>query len=152
MEFAFSEEEIRKIADVFGAEFSKDGATYRLGLSHTESGRRLTLEIREAVALPENVANTQYPNIVSVYGINSFLQLQGCTGYIASKDLGEVIFFAKRGGATSGLVVEREAGCSLYANVDDYLLTADFMQLPPELVMSSVALSMTDSLFGGLEG
>lgn len=150
MEFSFSAEEVQRIADVFGVEQSKDGATYRLILTHEDTGRSLTIEIRDGVPLPQSVAENQYPNLVSVYASNSFLQLQGCTGFIASKELGEVIFFAKRGGATSGLVIEREAGCSLYANVDDYLLTSDFMQLPPELVMSSVALSMTDSLFGGL--
>ena len=151
MEFAFSELEIQRIAEVFGVEYSKEGATYRLVLQHEEAGRSLTLEIREALSLPDSVAENQFPNIVSVYATNSFLQLQGCTGFIASKELGEVIFFAKRGGATSGLVIEREAGCSQYANVDDHLLTADFLQLPPELVMSSVALSMTDTLFGDLE-
>ena len=62
----------------------------------------------------------------------------------------EVIFFAKQGGKTCGLVVEREAGSSLYANVDDRLLSTDFTRLPPEMIMSSVALSMTDSLFNDL--
>ena len=58
---------------------------------------------------------------------------------------------AKSGGSTSGLVVEREAACSLYANVDDRLLSTDFTQLPPEMIMSSVALSMGETLFGDLE-
>ena len=86
-----------------------------------------------------------------MYAASSFLQLQGCTGFIASQELGEVIFFARQGGVTNGLVVEREAGCSLYANVDDRLLSTDFTQLPPEMIMSSVALSMTESIFSDLD-
>lgn len=128
----------------------KDGALYRFELTDANSGRQLALEILTDVKLPESVATDLSPVLISVYAASSFLQLQGCTGFLASQELGEVIFFARRGGSTSGLVVEREAGCSLYSNVDDRLLTADFTQLPPEMVMSSVALSMTESLFSDL--
>lgn len=147
MEFAFTDEVIERIADVLGVEAKREGQLVRFVLNDPESGRSLSLEIRENVSIPEGVASSQFPNLVSIYATNSFLQIQGCTTYLASKELGEVIFFAKRAGITNGLVVEREAGCSLYANVDDELLNTDFMQLPPELVMSSVALSMSDSLF-----
>ena len=67
-----------------------------------------------------------------------------------SKDLGEVIFVARSGETANGLVVEREAGCSIYANVDTKLLSTDFTQLAPELIMSSLALSVAEDLFGDL--
>ena len=82
--------------------------------------------------------------------MNSFLQLHGVTGILASAELGEVIFFARRTGTTSGLVVEKAAGCSLYANVNDQLLASDFTKLPAEVMMSAVALSMSETLFGDL--
>ena len=146
--FSFSGTDLDRIASVLGVDFSHDEGLARLELSHEESGRRLTLEVLTDIeALPEDVASRQPPNLVSVYAVSSFLQLQGCTGYIASEELGEVIFFGRRGGATNGLVVEREAGCSLYANVDDALLSSDFTSLPPEMIMSSVALSMTETIF-----
>lgn len=151
--FAFSEADLDDIASVLGADFQRDGdGLARVELAHEESGRRLTLEVLTGIeALPEEVAARQPANLVSVYAVNSFLQLQGCTGYIASEELGEVIFFGRRGGATGGLVIEREAGCSLYANVDDALLSSDFTQLPPEMIMSSVALSMTETIFDDFE-
>ena len=147
MDFSFSEDDIGRIADVLGVEAKREGLLFRMLINEPESGRSLSLEIRDNVDLPKGIANKRFPNLVSIYATNSFLQLQGCTGYIASKELGEVIFFAKRDKVTNGLVVEREAGCSLYANVDNELLNTDYMQLPPELVMSSVALSMSDTLF-----
>ena len=58
-----------------------------------------------------------------------------------------MIFFAREGGRVDGLVVERQAGCSLYANVSEKLLSADFTRLPPEVMMSAVALSMSEPLF-----
>jgi len=150
MTFTFKQEDFDRIASVLGTEVKREGMLCRFELMHVASGRRLALEIREHLEMPPDLIDEQPQNLVSVYAANSFLQLQACTGYIASQELGEVIFFAKRGGTTSGLVVEREVGCSLYANVDDRLLSADFTQLPPEMIMSSVALSMTDTLFNDL--
>src|SRR5690625_6449835 len=149
MAFSFSEADLKRISTVLG--FSRKSVC---GLSRFEVlddafGRLLALEILNWVSLPEGVEEAG-STLVSVYAPASFLQLQDCTGFIASEDLGEVIFFARRNGRTSGLVVEREVGCSLYANVDERLLSTDFTQLPPELIMSSVALSMTETLFSDL--
>lgn len=150
MAFSFSDSDLERIAAVLGVPARRDGAVVRYELQDETSGRSISLEITSALALPEGLLKDQPPNLVSVYAASSFLQLQGCTGFIASQELGEVIFFARRGGLTNGLVIEREAGCSLYANVDDRLLSTDFTQLPPELIMSSVALSMTETLFNDL--
>lgn len=151
MPFTFSDADFDRLAVAFGTEPVRDGALVRFEMKDAESGRRLVLEILPTVALPESLANDDTPTgLISVYGMNAFLQLQGCTGYIASEELGEAIFFARQGGVTNGLVVERGAGCSLYANVDERLLQTDFTQLPSEIMMSSVALSMSETLFGDL--
>jgi hypothetical protein len=147
MAFSFSEDDFERIARVLGVQARRDRSLVRYELMDEASGRHIALEITPSLQLPEPVDEDQPGNLVSVYAASSFLQLQGCTGFIASQELGEVIFFARRGGTTNGLVIEREAGCSLYANVDSRLLSADFTLLPPELIMSSVALSMTETLF-----
>lgn len=148
---SFSPQAIEHIAEVLGVAPEQEHTLYRFRLVHPKSGRRLVLEIQTDLQLPDALSTDSLSNVISVYATNAFLQLHNCTGYIASKDLGEVIFFARRDGITNGLVVEREAGCSLYANVDDRLLSADFTQLPPEVVMSSVALSMTEDVFNQLD-
>ncbi|MEM6647775.1 MAG: hypothetical protein AAF730_16130 [Bacteroidota bacterium] len=152
MAFTFSEADIQRIADVLGTTIKRDAQVFRLELFDDESNRRLKLEIVTGLALPPALEEADFPdNLVSAWGHSSFLQLQGVTGFIASQELGEVIFFAKRNDTTSGLVIEgMTAGCSLYAHVDARLLSTDFTQLAPELVMSSVALSMTESLFDDL--
>ncbi len=151
MPFTFSDDDFDRLAAAFGVEPKRDGPVVRFEMKDAESGRRLVLEIQPEVALPDGLADAETPTgLVSVYGMNAFLQLQGCTGFIASEELGEAIFFARKHDTTNGLVVERGAGCSLYANVDDRLLKADFTQLPSEIMMSSVALSMTETLFGDL--
>ncbi|WP_457652376.1 hypothetical protein [Rhodocaloribacter sp.] len=150
MAFVFSDTDIERIASVLGVTPIRDGSLARFELHDAQSGRSLTLEIKMTLELPPETGFGGPANLISIYAASSFLQLQNCTGFLASKELGEVIFVAKQGGITNGLVIEREAGCSLYANVDDRLLSADFTQLPPEMIMSAVALSMTESLFGDL--
>lgn len=148
MAFTFSDADIKRIETVLGVSSKADSNMARFELSDEASGRRITLEIHAAVELPG--VDSEVTNLISVYAASSFLQLQGCTGFIASQELGEVIFVARSGESANGLVVEREAGCSLYANVDTKLFSTDFTQLAPELIMSSVALSVTEELFGDL--
>ena len=150
MGFTLSDEDITRIEAVLEVSSKQEGSVVRFKLHDQESGRRITLEIARGLALPEALADEMPGNLVTVMAPSSVLQLQGCTGFIASQELGEVIFFARRAGVTNGLVVEREAGCSLYANFDQRLLSTDFTQLPPELIMSTVALSMTETLFNDL--
>ncbi len=146
MLFSFTENDLTEIAEALEGEAKVDGKLVSIALVDPSSGRTLSLEIRTALELPDDISDRP-SNLVTVYAHNSLLQLQNCTGFITSKELGEVIFFARHGGSTSGLVVEKQAGCSLYANVDERLFTKDFTQLPPEVLMSSVALSMSESLF-----
>lgn len=149
MPFTFSDADFERIEKVLGVKAKKDSSMARFELADEETGRRVTLEIHRKVTSP-GLSEGDHTNLVSVYAPASFLQLQGCTGFIGSEDLGEVLFVARSGDTANGLVVERQAGCSLYANVDTKLLSTDFTQLPPELIMSSVALSVTEELFGDL--
>ncbi len=84
-------------------------------------------------------------NMVSVYAHNTFLQLHNCTAFIASDMLKQITFFGRQQEMTSGLIVERGAGCSLYANVEEAILNSDFTQLPEDLMMCAIALSLTES-------
>lgn len=137
----FTSENIQSIGDVLGAVPKKSGDVYRFQLSDQESGRKLALEVHMGLMIGE-----EKTNIVSVYSHNAFLQLQNCTGFVASKLLNQVTFFGKTGEKTTGLIVEKEAGCSLYANVSEALLKGDFTKLPPEVMMGSVALSLTENI------
>jgi len=146
MHFSFSDDDYKRIAEVLQVPLVRDGDLVRFTVKDKESGRKLALEIHGKINLPADLSDGPM-TLISVYATNAFLQLHGCTGYIASDELGEVIFFARQRGSTNGLVVERGAGSSLYASVDDRLLLADFTTLPHEVMMSSVALSMTETLF-----
>jgi hypothetical protein len=132
---------IQSLNALFGVQPRELGNVLRYEIREAESSRKLAFEIAFDIPIGE-----QKTCIVSVYSANTFLQLHGCTGFLTSDLLEQTTFFGKHGGNTSGLIIEKNAGCSLYANVNDVLLNGDFTKLAPELMMCSVALSLTDTL------
>lgn len=138
----FTKENIDAIADVLNAKEKPLGNdVYRLEVTNEEENRRLALEIHLGLEV-----KGQNSNMVSVYAQNTFLQLHNCTAFIASDILQQVTFFGRQNERTSGLIVETGAGCSLYANVSEIILNSDFTQLPEDLMMSAIALSLTESV------
>ncbi len=140
MSFEFRTKDIDNIGSVLKAKAAKRGNFYRFDLYDEKSKRKLSLEI-----YPSLRTGKQKGTLVSVYTINSHLQLHQCTGYLASEMLGEVTFYSEADGKISGLIVEREAGCSLYANVDKSVLSGDFTRFGPEVMLSSIALSLAET-------
>jgi hypothetical protein len=140
----FSQQDIKKIATVLGVEAKLKGNNYRFVLENPEAGRRLSIEIYPEIALGKG--GKKRGNLISVYTPTSHLQLHFCTGFVVSKILGEVTFVAEHRGKISGLIIEKEAGCSLFANVDAEVLSGDFTNLGPEVMLTGIALSLTESL------
>jgi hypothetical protein len=138
-----SKEDIEKIADCLGhPEISDLKDHFRLKLVKPEEKRQLSLEIYPEVALAEESRGA----LVVVYTHNCHLQLHNCTGYVISEELGEVTFVSESAGKISGLVVEREAACSLYTNVNRGLISDDFTRFGVEVMLSGVALSLAEDI------
>jgi hypothetical protein len=138
----FTETNIEEIGNVLGTAGKQNGKVFRFSVEpESEEGTKTVLEVHVGLDV-EGIAT----NIVSVYAHNAFLQLHNCTAFIPSDTLRQITFFGKMGGQTSGLILERNGAVSLYANVEDALLNSDFTHLPPEIMMSTVALSLTESV------
>ncbi|MBO6586225.1 MAG: hypothetical protein JJ953_08990 [Gracilimonas sp.] len=138
----FTKENIDAIGKVLGTKPKPLGNdVFRFEVKNEEEPRKLALEIHLGLDV-----NDEQMNMVSVYAYNTFLQLHNCTAFVASEMLQQVTFFGKSGEKTSGLIVEKTAGCSLYANVDHSILSGDFTQLPEDLMMCGIALSLTESM------
>ena len=138
----FTKENIESIGSVLGAIPKPLGDdVFRIEVINEEESAKLALEIHLGLE-----ANGKQMNLVSVYSHNTFLQLQNCTAFIASDMLQQVTFFGKSGDRTSGLIVDRAAGCSIYANVDESIISGDFTALPEDLMMCGIALSLTESM------
>lgn len=137
----FNNNEIESIGEVLGVQPKLVGSCYRYELENIEHGRRLSLEIYPKLKIGKKIGH-----LVSVYTPTAHLQLHFCTGFIASKLLGEVTFVGESEGRLSGIIVEKEGGCSLYANLEKKLLSGDFTTLGPEVMLSGIALSLTENI------
>ena len=137
-------EDIEKISSALGAEAKFLGNNYRMILENKEDGRKISLEIYSDIPI-----GNKKGNLISVYTHNTHLQLHFCTGFVVSEMLGEVTFIGEYKGRLSGLIIEKEAGCSLYSNVDSSLLSGDFTKLGPEVMLSGIALSLSESILPG---
>ncbi len=141
MSFTFTLSDFRKIGKLLNVAPRSMGSHYRYDVAGKDPSRKLALEIYPQIRIGKDKGN-----LVSVYTESAHLQLHFCSGYVGSDMLGEVTFVGEHNGKLSGLIVEREGGCSLYANVDRALLSGDFTQLGPEVMLSGIALSLTDTI------
>ena len=137
----FTEKEIAQISALLGVEGKSRGNNYRFELLNSENGNQLVLEI-----YPDIPIGKKNGNLISVFTQNTHLQLHFCTGFVLSEFLGEITFVAEKEGHLSGLTIEKEAGCSLYANVDSNMLSGDLTQLGPEVMLSGIALSLAEDI------
>lgn len=141
MNFEIAEKDIRKLERVLGISSKRRGNNYRFEIVNKTVQRKLALEI-----YPDIMIGKRRGILISVYTSTAHLQLHFCTGYVVSKLLGEITFVGESDGKLSGLTIEREGGCSLYANVDRSILSGDFTTLGPEVMLSGIALSLTESI------
>ena len=140
----FTKKDIKKIADCLKTkEIEEEKDHFRLRIVNPQERRIVVLEIYPQVSVGKGKGA-----MVVAYAGNSHLQLHNCSGYVSSKELGEVTFVGESEDKLSGLVVEREAACSLYANVLRDLISGDFTKLGVEVMLSGVALSLAEEVLG----
>jgi hypothetical protein len=139
--FTFKEEDYKNIEKVLEGRFKAEGRCHRMVLENAEERRKLSFEIYSDIPIGKKRGN-----LISVYTASSHLQLHFCSGYVVSEMLGEATFISQHDGKLSGLIIEKGAACSLFANVDSELLSGDFTKLGPEVMLSGIALSLTENL------
>jgi hypothetical protein len=143
MAFVFTSSDFRKLGKILGVRPKHKGNNVRYEIAGSDPRRSLTLEIYSGIRIGERKGN-----LITVYTPNSHLQLHFCSGYVLSAMLNEVTFVGEHDGKVAGLIVEKEGGCSLYSNVDRAILSGDFTNLGPEVMLSGIALSLSESILG----
>ena len=139
--FEFKGTDFKKLSKVLGTPAKHKGNNIRFELVNIENRRKTALEIYPNIQIGDKRGN-----LISVYTASAHLQLHFCSGFVISEVLNEVTFIGEYEGKLSGLIVEKEGGCSLYANVDRSILSGDFTKLGPEVMLSGIALSLTESI------
>ena len=138
----FEKSQIDEIAGIIGAdqvEWETDH--YRLKVVAEQVKRMLVLEVYPGTKLGKKTGS-----MIVVYAGGAHLQLHNCTGFVLSEELGEVTFVGEMDNYISGLVVEKEAACSLYSNIARDLVSSDFTKLGVEVMLSGVAMSLAEDI------
>ncbi|HZY10767.1 MAG TPA: hypothetical protein VFF29_06390 [Bacteroidota bacterium] len=141
MRAVFRESDFKKLNKVLGVPGKHKGNNVRYELEGKNAERKVSLEIYPDIAIGKRRGN-----LISVYTYNTHFQLHFCSGYVISNMLNEVTFIGECEGKLSGLIIEKEGGCSLYANVDREILSGDFTKLGPEVMLSGIALSLSEAI------
>ena len=141
MSVVLGKEELAEISKVLGVEPKVLGNNIRFEINHADDSRKLTLEIYYNIPIGNSEGT-----LITVYTANSHLQLHFCTGFVVSEMLEEVTFVAESGNKVSGLIIEKQGGCSLFCNLDREILSGDFTQMGPEVMMGGIALSLTEHI------
>ena len=143
MATALTDADIKRLELLFGVKGRVLGNNVRFELAARDGAgtvvRKLALELYPALTIGKKKGS-----LVSVYTDAAHIQLHFCTGVIISEELEEATFIGEHEGRLTGLIVEKAAGCSIFANVDRSILSGDFTRLAPEVMMSGVALSLAE--------
>ncbi len=140
MKNIFTSSAIKKIEKILSVKSTSKKNTTRFEIAKN-SPFQVVLEIYSNIPIGKSIGN-----LISVYTRNTHLQLHHCSGFVVSEMLGEVTFISEHNEKVSGLIVEKKGGCSFYTNVERSLLSGDFTNLGPEVMLSGIALSLTETV------
>lgn len=136
----FTKKDIGKIAKTLGVEEpQRDGNLYRFVVKNHVAGRTISLEI-----FPELDIGRRKGNLVQVFTPVGLMQLHFCSNFVASEELGEIIFFGEGSSKLSGFIVSKDAGIACYANVDKDILSKDPFKLAGEVLGCAIQLGLTE--------
>ena len=137
MKSMFTQSDIKKIEKVLGVNGKFKGNNFRFEFA-TADNRRMALEI-----YPHITIGKKKGSLISAYTNNTHFQLHFCTSFVVSEGVGEVTFISDANSKVSAIVVEREGGCTFYANVDKSILSGDYRMLAVDVMLAGIALSLT---------
>jgi hypothetical protein len=143
MASVFTPSAITRLEALFRVRAKPMGTNFRFEIASQDGEGKITRKLALEI-YPDLPFGKKRGNLVSVYTEAAHVQLHQCSGFVLSEDLGEATFVGEHRGKLSGLIVERTAGCTIFANVDRTVLSGDFTKLAPEVMMSGVALSLTE--------
>ncbi len=138
MKSTLAKADIKKIEKVLGVDATLKGNNFRFELANQKENRQLALEIYPNISIGKKKGN-----LISAYTQNTHFQLQFCSGYVVSQDVGEVTFIGETKDKVSAIVIEKEGGCTFYANVDRSILSGDYRMLSIEVMLAGIGLSLT---------
>lgn len=118
-----------------------------LGAAVEASGDESILRIAGGTSSPAIVLSVSFLDdgrgVLSAQTSYGYFELHDVKRFVPVEP-DEVIFVAETGERISGLVVGSQGNCSLFANVDRSILSADPRDLDPSLLLAAMQLGLTE--------
>lgn len=141
MEFSFTPSDIEKISAIFGGSPPDNGQSVMWRLSNPQTRQAQTVTLHNHVTFGRNESGS----LVVVQTIHGYFELHRCTGYVIFEP-DEVIFVSLTGDFLSSMVVGRQCTCSMFAPIHRDVLSMDFTELDPAILMSAMQLSLAEGV------
>ncbi len=141
MSFEFTSEHVSSIGKMLSIEPEIQGDDTTIALSNEESRQTLTLTLHNNVQFSEH----ENGSLVVAHTQHGYFELHGCSGFMLFEP-DEVIFYSQRAERMSFLVVGKQCTCSMFSDIVRENLSADFADIDPRLIMSSMQLSLTETV------
>ena len=130
----FNRNSVQEIAALLGADIETNGNESILRIGGGEAGPAIVLSVSFL-----NDGNV----VLSAQTSYGYFELHNVRRYVPVEP-DEVIVVAEEGNRVSGLVVGSLGNCSLFANVDRSILSADFREIEPSLLLAAMQLGLTE--------
>lgn len=140
MSLSFDSEKIKKISAILGVEPDKYDDSWIWKLTSPDTKKPLVC------TLYHNIENdSKKLSLISVQTQHGYYEMHNISDLLIFEP-DEVIFINKKSEKISCLILGKEGSCSLFSNIDKNLISADFAELNPALLLSAMQLSITESV------
>ena len=141
MKFSFTQADIKHISQIFGSSATESDGHWMWHIQNISTRQQQTVSLVNKVKFGKHKKGS----LVVVQTKHGYFELHDCTGFIIFEP-DEVIFVSATTEKLSCLVVGRECTCSMFSPIRREILTSDFSELDPTILMSAMQLSLTESI------
>lgn len=141
MSFSFQASDIKNISKIFGSKPVELENHWTWTMANPETRQAQVVVINNSVKFGKDHSGS----LVVVQTKHGYFELHDCTGFVVFEP-DEVIFVSATKNILSCMVVGSGCTCSMFSPIRREILTADFSELDPAILMSAMQLSLTESI------
>lgn len=140
MSFSFDPEKIGKITDVLGVDAENFGNGWTWKLTNPNNPKPMVCTLYNDIEYKDSKIS-----VISVQTQHGYYEMHNITDFMVFEP-DEIIFVNNEADKISCLILGKEGSCSLFSNINKELLTADFSEIDPALLLSAMQLSITENM------
>jgi hypothetical protein len=141
MSFSFTDEDIKAISGVLGQKAKDLENAWSWRLQNKGNNQPIAVSIHNEVGLGQD----RQGSLVSVQTQHGYYEMHDVAAFLTFEP-DEIIFINANGAFVSSLIIGKLGTCSMYSNISRDILSADFANLDPVVLLSAMQLSLTEGI------